>query len=220
MDRPRPAETWFGLLARLRARIHTTLLSRELGSRGSGTVICPPLRFANLRFIHLGNDVTINRDCWIHVLTPNPGEPAPQLRIGDRSSIGMGATISAAQEVVLGRRVVLARNVYISDHRHAYEDAAVAILDQGITDVRPTSIGDDTWLGQNVCVLAGVRIGQHCVIGSNSTVTADIPDYSVAVGSPARVIKRYSFERKRWVSTRPATPGHAPHVEHRASIGD
>ncbi len=192
-------EFWLGLPQRLRARIYTVILSRQLAAKGEGAVICPPFRFANLRYIHLGAGVTINRDCWVHVLTPRGGQSTPQLVIGDFSSLGMGATISVARRVSLGRNTVMARNVYISDHRHAYEDVNVPICHQGIADIRPVSIGDDTWLGENVCVLPGVHIGVHCVIGANSTVTKDIPDYSVAVGSPARVIKKYDFKQKRWI---------------------
>jgi acetyltransferase-like isoleucine patch superfamily enzyme len=56
-------------------------------------------------------------------------------------------------------------------------------------------------LGQNVCVLPGVQIGRHSIIGSNSTVTRDVPDYSVAVGSPARVVKRYDLVKQRWIAS-------------------
>ena len=194
-------EYWLKLYPRLRARAYTALLSRQLGSAGRGVVISPPLRFANLQYVHLGDGVTIHRDSWIHVLTPRLGHPAPQLVIGPFSSIGMGATISAAADVVLGRHVLLARNVYISDHGHAYEDLQLPIMDQGITEAKRTSIGDETWLGQNVCVLPGVQIGRHCIIGSNSTVTRDVPDYSVAVGSPARVVKRYDLLKQRWIAS-------------------
>ena len=58
-------------------------------------------------------------------------------------------------------------------------------------------IGEGSWLGENVCVL-GAIIGRHCVIGANSVVTKDIPDYSIAVGAPAKVIKRYDFTTNSW----------------------
>ena len=60
-------------------------------------------------------------------------------------------------------------------------------------------IGEGTWLGTNVVVVGNVRVGKHCVIGANSVVTKDIPDYSVAAGIPCRVIKRYDFEKEEWV---------------------
>ena len=61
-------------------------------------------------------------------------------------------------------------------------------------------IGDGTWLGENVCVI-GAKIGKNCVIGANSVVTKDIPDYCVAVGVPAKIIKRYCFENNKWIKT-------------------
>ncbi len=69
-------------------------------------------------------------------------------------------------------------------------------------DPNPTavSIGDHTFLGFGCVVLPGVCIGRHCVIGANSTVTRDVPDYSVAVGNPARIIRRYDHTTMQWVS--------------------
>ena len=60
-------------------------------------------------------------------------------------------------------------------------------------------IGDGTWIGTNVVRVGNIQIGKHCVIGANSVVTKDIPDYSVAAGIPAKVIKRYDFEEEEWV---------------------
>jgi acetyltransferase-like isoleucine patch superfamily enzyme len=91
--------------------------------------------------------------------------------------------------VRLGRKVLLARNVYISDHSHAFADVTRAVLDQGITKVEPVEIGDGAWLGQNVVVGPGVRIGRGAVVGANSVVLEDVPDYAVAVGAPARVVR-------------------------------
>jgi len=71
------------------------------------------------------------------------------------------------------------------------------ILKQPIKQLPPMTIGDGTWLGENVCVL-GVSIGKNCVIGANSVVTKEIPDYSVAVGAPARIIKKYNLNTNRW----------------------
>jgi acetyltransferase-like isoleucine patch superfamily enzyme len=123
---------------------------------------------------------------------------SPKLVVGSDTGIGMGCTISAAQEVSLGKHVVLARNVYISDHGHAFEDVNRPISVQGIRDIRPVQIGDETWLGQNVCVLPGVRIGKHCVVGAGAVVTRDVPDFSVAVGCPAVVIRRFNPEERAW----------------------
>jgi acetyltransferase-like isoleucine patch superfamily enzyme len=97
--------------------------------------------------------------------------------------------ISAAQSVVLGRKVLIARGVYISDHAHAFDDPDKAILDQGIDGVAPVAIGDGAWLGENVVVTPGVTIGRGAVIGANAVVLDDVPDRAIAVGVPARVVR-------------------------------
>jgi acetyltransferase-like isoleucine patch superfamily enzyme len=71
-------------------------------------------------------------------------------------------------------------------------------MHQGINGVAPVTIGRGTWLGQNVVVLPGVTIGQHCVVGANSVVNSSIPDYSVAVGAPARVVRQYNRNSAKW----------------------
>jgi acetyltransferase-like isoleucine patch superfamily enzyme len=88
--------------------------------------------------------------------------------------------------------------VYISDNQHGYENPDEYILNHYIVQRGSVEIGEGSWLGENVCVI-GASIGRHCVIGANSVVTKDIPDYCVAVGSPASVIKTYDFDQKKWV---------------------
>jgi len=146
----------------------------------------------------LGDGVIVNRDCWFVTLDSQSGNNSPKLRIHSFAGIGMGATISAAGRIEIGEYALLARNVYISDHGHGYEDLDKPIMHQGISRVKPVSIGRHTWLGQNVVVLPGVTIGEHCVVGANSVVLSDLPDHSVAVGSPARVVKTYNKITKRW----------------------
>jgi acetyltransferase-like isoleucine patch superfamily enzyme len=92
---------------------------------------------------------------------------------------------------------LLARNVYIADHRHAFEDTGRAVLAQGIEGVAPVEIGDGAWLGENVVVCPGVRIGRGAVVGGNAVVTADIPDFAVAVGVPARVVRTFGPAKQR-----------------------
>jgi acetyltransferase-like isoleucine patch superfamily enzyme len=98
--------------------------------------------------------------------------------------------LSAQQSITIGRKVLMARNVYVADHMHAFADIGVAVLEQGIDRLGPVEIGDGAWLGQNVVVGPGVRIGRGTVVGANSVVLGDLPEYSVAVGSPARVVRR------------------------------
>ena len=90
--------------------------------------------------------------------------------------------------------------VYIADNSHGYEDIEVAPKFQKIRQLREVEIGDDTWLGRNVCVI-GCKIGKHCVIGANCVVNRDVPDYCVVAGSPARIVRRYDVNSKKWKKT-------------------
>ena len=81
--------------------------------------------------------------------------------------------------------------MYITDCDHEYRDINVPVIDQGIVQRgQMVSIGEGSYIGINAVIVGNVKIGKHCVIGANSVVTKDVPGYCVAVGSPARVIKK------------------------------
>lgn len=179
-------------------RLYTLLLASQFKEFGPGSRIAPPFRYHGLNQISVGEKVIINRDCWIQVLGGRGDDKSAKIVIAAHAGIGMGATISAAQQVTIGEYVLLARNVYISDHAHAYGNPDVPIMHQGVDGIAPVTIGRNTWLGENVVVLPGVTIGQHCVIGANAVVNRSIPDYSVAVGAPARVVKQFNKNTGQW----------------------
>lgn len=116
-------------------------------------------------------------------------QPGGTLTIGSESRIGPDVVISVAQRVTLGRSVLTAARCYISDHNHAFSDLEKPIIEQGMTPPRPVTIGDGSWLGINVCILAGVSLGRNCVVAANSVVTSSFPDYSVVGGAPARLLR-------------------------------
>ena len=99
----------------------------------------------------------------------------------------------------IGENVLLSPNVYITDCDHEYRDVNVAVIDQGVNQKNQNvSIGDESYIGINSVIVGNVSIGKHCVIGANSVVTKNVPDYCVAVGSPAKVIRKYDFEINEW----------------------
>lgn len=100
---------------------------------------------------------------------------------------------------------MLGANVYIADHNHAYQNINRPILSQGVDRLDNTVyIGYGTWLANNVVVAGNVHIGKGCVVGAGSYVNRDVPDYCVAVGSPARIVKAYSYELKAWIAVKDA----------------
>lgn len=112
------------------------------------------------------------------------------VRIGRGSEIGERCRIPIANSLEIGEKVLLSPNVYITDCDHEYRNIDVPVIEQGIVQKgQAVSIGDGSYIGINTVIVGNVKIGKHCVIGANSVVTKDVPDYSVAVGIPARVIK-------------------------------
>ncbi|MGO9481803.1 MAG: acyltransferase [Candidatus Kryptoniota bacterium] len=174
------------------------MLSHSFLSIGRGTRISPPLRFRNLGRISLGSNVQIHSGCWIQAIASRANGKQAVISIGSNASIGMNATISGVHSIVIEDCVLLGRNVYISDHGHEFEDINTPIYLQGLRKVARVRIGYGAWLGQNVVVLPGVSIGRNSVVGANSVVNSDIADYSVAVGSPARIVKKYNGRFLRW----------------------
>ena len=115
--------------------------------------------------------------------------------IGDRTKIGLSNTIIGP--VTIGNDIRLAQNITLSGLNHNYTDVNLPIHVQGVSTA-PIVIEDETWIGANVVVLAGVTIGKHCIVAAGSVVTKDVPPYSVAVGNPARVLKKYNPETNNW----------------------
>lgn len=118
----------------------------------------------------------------------------PAVSIGHRCVIGQGAGIVGMSSITIGNDVWTGHNVYITDFNHGYEDITTP-PGQQFSKPRPVVIDDGVWIGNGSTILGGSIIGKNCVIGAGSVVTGPIPDYSVAVGVPARVIRQYLPER-------------------------
>jgi acetyltransferase-like isoleucine patch superfamily enzyme len=182
---------------RLTAKVFSLAISGAFAGFGKRSVLVPPLRLAGEDRIVLGNGIYMGSGGWLQTL-PDGDNTSPAVIIGDRVSIAGSCVISAVRRVQLEAEVLLARNVYISDHSHKYDNTELTILRQGVDKIAPVLIKRGAWLGQNVVVCPGVTIGQGAVVGANSVVTTDIPDYSVAVGAPARTVKTHAVLTPKW----------------------
>jgi len=116
-------------------------------------------------------------------------ESRGSLRIGQRTFVGHGTTIGCNEHLSIGRNCLIGEYVSIRDNDHEFRVLATPIQDQG-QRVAPVIIGDDVWIGAKATVTPGVRIGDGCVVGANAVVTHDLPANAIAVGVPARVIRR------------------------------
>ena len=166
------------------------ILNPFIHKRGKNSIIRYRTRIDVLPFnkFYLGENSVIEDFC-----TVNNG--VGDVYIGDRSLIGMGNVIIGP--VSIGNDVILAQNIVISGLNHGYEDIHIPPSLQKIIK-KAIVLEDNIWIGANAVITAGVKIGKHSVIGAGSVVTKNIPAYSVAVGNPAKVVKRYNFTTMLW----------------------
>ena len=174
-----------------RARIHWEFLRREAFVRWPvhGNVL-EALREGRLE---IGPGVLLEPDVWITA----PGEA--RVRIGAGTFLNLGVMVAAQELVEIGAHCMLANGCFVSDASHRYDDPQLPITWQGFQSKGPTRIGDNCWLGAGVVVTSGVTIGERCVIGANSVVTRDVEPFSLAAGSPARVVRQIAQSRERAV---------------------
>lgn len=133
-------------------------------------------------FRHCGEGVTIH-----HNVLFSRGD---HISVGDGSLLNRYVMLDDRAEIDIGSFVMVSAGVTIETHTHPFDDFSVPIA-QGGRDGRPVKIGSNTVLGYNAVVMAGTTIGYRCIVGANSVVTKDVPDYTVVGGVPAKPIKQY-----------------------------
>lgn len=173
-----------------------TARGRRFKSFGSGSLIAFPwVTIYNEHFIEIGSDTMLGPYCALSA-GMMPGQEcvtSPVVKIGDRCLIGRGSGIVGHLAIDIGDDVWTGHHVYITDQNHGYSDIHRPISLQTQPE-KPVVIGAGSWLGTGTVVLPGATIGKHVAVGANSVVTGQLPDYSVAVGAPAKVIRRYTPE--------------------------
>lgn len=122
----------------------------------------------------------------------------PQITIGDHCYLGYHLSILAGADVTIEHEVLMASNVLITSESHGMDpESSIPYMDQPLTG-KPVHIKSGCWIGEKACIMPGVTIGEKCIVGAGSIVTKSIPDYCMAVGNPAKVIKRYNFTTHAW----------------------
>jgi acetyltransferase-like isoleucine patch superfamily enzyme len=112
--------------------------------------------------------------------------------------------ITAMESVTIGNNVLLASKIYISDCSHGSYSGDINDSNPNIAPVdrslfsKPVLIEDNVWLGEFVSVLPGVTIGKGTIVGANSVVSKSLPEYVIAVGIPAKPIKKFNFKTNKW----------------------
>jgi acetyltransferase-like isoleucine patch superfamily enzyme len=167
--------------------------ARRFRSFGAGSAICVPIAaLYGEEYIELGADCIVGPYASLSagVMPGYVPDPVPRVTIGDRCLIGKGSGIVGHRSIEIGDDVFTGHHVYITDANHGYEDTTLPIGKQ-FAPPRPVRVGAGSWLGHGTVVLPGADIGEHVAVGAGSVVTGALPAFSVAVGNPARVIRRF-----------------------------
>lgn len=162
------------------ARLHLELAKRQAFARG-------PMHGNALQMLldgrlEIGPHAYFEPGVW---LTSDTG----RISIGGGTLLNLNVMVAAVHQVSIGEHCMLANGCLVTDGNHRFDDVDMPVPWQGFTSKGPVTIGDNVWLGAHVVVTSGVTIGRRSVIGANSVVTEDIPEFSIAAGAPAKVIK-------------------------------
>jgi len=165
-------------------------------------IIRLPFYVRGRRYMNLGKRLTTGVGCRLDAF---PSEPKVVLHVGNDVQINDYVHIGAIDSITIKDRVLIASKVFITDHNHGsyggdtiHTSPLIPPIDRALSS-SAVIIEEDVWIGEFVSILPGVTIGKGSIIGTMSVVTKDIPPYSIALGSPAKVIKQFNFEKNEWI---------------------
>lgn len=191
-------------------RVRDGFTARQLGAPGFRAERSP--RLLGVSHMRIGPDFHARDFVWLEAVVSYAERGSnerfePQLTIGTSARLSDGVHIACLNRVTIGDHLLCGSRILITDHAHGgygtgpeTSDPAIAPGQRSLVSGGPVAIGDNVWLGDGVVVLAGAEIGDGCVIGANSVVTGAIPARTLAVGAPARPIRRWDEAQRAWVA--------------------
>jgi acetyltransferase-like isoleucine patch superfamily enzyme len=177
------------LIDRLLSRCYTLVMRSQFAAWGAGSRLGRGAKLVEPQLIHVDGGVVFGEQAWLNA-KDDRRDGMPTLRIGDGTSIGRFAQINAWRSVTIGRDVLIADRVFISDADHKYADSETPICLQGDAFLGAVTLCDGCWIGLGAVILPGVTIGRNAVVAANAVVTNNVPDRAVVGGIPAKVIKQ------------------------------
>jgi acetyltransferase-like isoleucine patch superfamily enzyme len=167
-----------------RIALHLELARRQAFARGA--LHGNALQMLREGRLEVGPHAVFEPGVW---LTSDAG----RIVIGSGALLNLNVMVAAVERTEIGDHCMLANGCLVTDGNHRFDDPERPVTWQGFTTKGPTVLEDNVWLGANVVVTSGVRIGRRSVIGANSVVTEDVAPFSIAAGAPAKVLKQISY---------------------------
>lgn len=180
----------------IRSKLREKIIQKKLKQCGENVYIQKPICM-DYGSIILGNNIHILKDSRIQNVS---GDSNVVIEIGNNTGIQYRFSILAGADVFIGNNVAIASDVFISAGNHGMDPECKVPYGCQKYIGKSVVIDDDVWIGEKVIILSGVNIGKGAIVGGGTIVTKNIPPYCIAVGNPARVIKRYDFILHKWIS--------------------
>ena len=173
--------------------IRSLILKPFFGKYGLKSYMGKPLILTGIKNFYFGEKVRIYPGARIESFDGG------KIEIGDNVSIGQNfhCTSGKGETLYIGKNTTFSGNVCITNIDHEYRNIDDFILDQPRL-IKKTSIGENSFVGYGAMIQAGTVLGKQCVVGANSVVRGHYPDYCVLAGVPAKIIKKYNIETKKW----------------------
>lgn len=196
------AYRYWNYMSEILVRLKTILWYKQLfGKIGKRCAVFKPLRLINPNNVYIGDRVRIYKDSRIETIeTWGNTKFKPVIVIGNRTTFEQRLHLTCASRVEIGDDVVFLADVMITDINHGYSEVNRNIMHQPL-EVKETVIGNYCFIGMGARIMAGTRLGNNCIVGSNSVVIGEFPDYSVIAGIPVKIIKKYDLEICKWRRT-------------------
>lgn len=187
------------IVAKLKSGGAKVYWKKKLGMVGENWYKGKNVTIHNPDCLYFGNNVGIGNYSYFLPCTKYLSQSyTPKITIGDGTWIGIRNSFAAIYGITIGKNVLFAGYVHVTDHSHGYEDVTKPIKEQPLISKGPVVIEDNCWLGFCSEILSGVHIGRNSVVAAHAVVTKDVPPYSIVAGNPAKIIKQYNFEKNEW----------------------
>lgn len=188
------------VINKLRNNINAIVLSRKLRKMHPG--IHKSARFQEPSNITIGDNCNIGENSYLLCWKKYRHGPVDQdlngkIIIGNNFNATRNLTIQSCNEITIGNDVLIASNVFICDYNHGINDIENPYLNNYLS-LSQVVIEDGVWIGQGAFILPGVKIGKKAIVGAGSVVTKNVPEYCIAAGNPARIVKRYNTGSGKW----------------------
>lgn len=184
-------------------KIRGFILRYSSNNISNKTFIGRNTQFLGVQNMEIGKNTTIGENCTFTINDRNL--KTITLKVGDNCFIGRNNFFAVGKCIEIGDYCIFGNNCSIMCSDHIFESPLIPYRMSGASTNKAIKIGVNCWLGINVSILGNVNIGHGSIIGANSVITKDVPPFSIAVGNPFKIIKRFDFSKNEWVCSEKTT---------------